>query len=678
MKSSAPLIFAFLAITLSANAQYRTPKTPDSDWVAKPVVHGYPKEYAKEPAIVLNQHEKVEYKYEGKSTSVYHTFHRLIKILDERGIAMYNTMSIPFYTAARIDEIKARTISIDGKVHEIPMHMFKQSQDEYGAPCIKFAMEGVEKNAEVEVYLKTLTPFNCFGSAYFQYSIPMLDLQFEMAYPKNFIVEQKGYNGFESMKDTLILGRRHMKVHMTDVPGIKPETFSYLYPHEMRTEWRISYWANDYGNEKRLFTWDEYAKQFYNEVFNIPDGRTPMQYFLTPNGQDFYRGDTERKAVNRFLTSIGVNGSETELEKIIKIERGIKNNITLYPVLEDHSGRLDTIVSRKSASTFGYLKLFAACFAQTDVKCEFGVTTDRRWHLFNSSFENWRVLSDYLLYFPNQKNFLDPTDIFMRYPLVPGSAQGNAGVFCKMSTPSESRPRVADVRAIPENSPFDNYENLTANVTFNGAMNPKLDLKYALGGLDAVSMRAKFNLHRNQDLQRSTVENYVAGVIKPTDLLDFSIANESPDSFVNRKPLIVNAHVQASGMVEKAGGRYLVKIGELMGPHSELYDPKERKLPVDINHPYSKKLVINVTLPAGYRVLNLKSLKTQLEYFDGANRKVPTCGFIANCRQHGNKLTITVSEEYARVHYHLSEYTNFRKVMNAGADFSKLSLVLGR
>ena len=677
MKSSAPLIFALLVTAFSANAQYHTPKTPDSDWVAKPVMHTFPKEYAKEPALVLNQSEKVEYKYEGRGTSVYHTFHRLIKILDERGVEMCNTVSIPFYSAARIDEIKARTISVDGKVHDIPLHMFKQSQDENGAACIKFAMEGVGINSEVEVYLKTLSGFSPFGSTYFQYTIPILSLSFEMAYPKEFIVEQRGYNGFENMKDTLYQGRRHAKVKLMDIPGIKQEPLSFLYPHLMRTEWRVSYWANDNGNEKRLFTWDDYAKDFYLNVFNIPDGRMPEQYFLMPNGQDLYRGDTERRAVNRFLTSIGVNGSETELEKIIKIERGIKNNITLYPIVDDHSGRLDTIVSKRSATTFGYLKLFAACYAQSDVKCEFGSTTDRRWHLFNNSFENWNVVSDYILYFPNQKNYLAPTELFMRYPLIPGTAQGNAGVFCKMSTPSEARPRVADVRAIPENSPFDNYVNIVADVSFGSGMNPKLDLKYSWGGLDAVPVRTNFNINKNTELQRSTAEELVAGVIRPTDLVSFTTANESPDSFTTGKPFVLNAHVNSSGMVEKAGGRYLVKIGDLMGSHTELYDPKERKLPVDLDHPYSRKATIHITLPGGYRVLNLKALRNQLEYFNANNRKVPMCSFISNCTQRGNKLTITVSEVYSKVHYHLSEYTDFRRVLNAAADFSKFNLVLG-
>ena len=671
------LFFALLAVTFSVTAKIKTHVAEESDWAEKPVLHTFPKEYAGQPAIILTEKDKVSYKYEGKGTSIYHTFHRITKILDARGVENYSTVSIPFYTDAHIEEIKARTISAEGKVYDIPLHMFKQSQDDYGFPVIKFAMEGVGKNAEVEVFLKTITPFSMFGSEYFQREIPILDLDFEMAYPKDFIIEQKGFNGFENMQDTLILGRRHMKVEMHDIPAVKIEPQSYIYPHLMRTEWRISYWANDYGDEKRLFTWDDFAKNFYFNVFNIPDGTLPLQYFLNPKGQDYYRGDTERRAVNRFLETIGVTGSERELEKIKKIERGIKNNITLYPSVADHSGRLDTIISKHSATVFGYLKLFAACFAQTDVKCEIGVTTDRRWHLFNSTFENWDFLSDYIFYFPNQKNYLAPTNVFMRYPLIPGMAQGNAGAFCKMSTPAEARPRVADVRLIPENSPFDNNVTIAATVNFKNAMNPELDLKYAYTGLESVPVRTLFSADKEHDRQRDYVEGMVAGVIKHSDLQDFSVSNESLDSYATGKPVVLKAKVRSSGMVEKAGGRILFRMGEIMGHKENLYDPKERKLPIDIDHPHSQKTVITVDL-GGYRVLNLKALRNRVIYYAADHRKVPTCSFISSYTQKGGKLIITVNEVYSKVHYHLREYPEYRKVLNAAADFSKLNLVLGR
>ena len=665
MKKSATLILTLFVAALNATAQYRTPKTPDSDWVAKPILHPAPREYAKEPAVVLTQSTKIEYKYEGKGTSIFSTFHRTIKLMDQRGVEAYSTVDIPFYTSAKIEEIKARTISASGKVYDIPRHMFKVSQNAYGAPVVKFAMEGVGKNAEVEVYLKTLLPYNRFGTCYFQYPIPIMDQTFEMAYPKEFIIEQKGFNGFPDAQDTLITGRKHLKIHLKDIPSIKPEPFSFMVPHMMRTEWRISYWADDYGDQKRLFTWDEFAKEFYHNVFNLPDGVTPEEYWLTPKGHDIYRGDTERRAVNNFLTSIGVTGSELELDKILKIERGIKNNIMLYPATEDHSGRLDTIISRRSATIYGYMKLFAACFAQSDVKCEIGSTTNHKYHLFNNSFENWNNLYDYLIYFPNQKAYLSPTNVL-----------GNTAVFCKMSTPSEFRARVADVRIVPPNVAADNYTNIKADVTFKG-MVPNLDITYAYGGLDAVPLRDHFATILNPNQQREYVEGVVAGVENPSDLLEYVSGNENVDNYSSKQPFQLTAKVRASKLMGKAGGRMLFKIGDILGPQKELYETKERKLPVDLDYPHSLNRIITVTLPSGYRVLNPQALKTKLDFYDAENKKIPACSFVSNYTLKGNKLTVTISEIYSQIHYHLADYATFRKVINAAADFNKVALVLG-
>ena len=678
MKKSASLILLFAASAFTVSAQYRTFKAPDSEWVAKPLIHNLPKAYANQPAVVLTQSEKIDYKIEGAGTSVYHVFHRTIKIVDERGIEMYSTVGIPFYSAAEIEELKARTIAPDGKVFDIPRHMFKLSQDENGAPELKFAMEGVVKNSEVEVYLKTLVPFSAFGSSYFQYPVPVLNLSFEMAYPKEFVMEQNGFNGFPNMKDTLITGRHHMKATLTEIPALKPEKFSYPLLHMMRTEWRLADFANDNGNMKRLYTWDEFAKEFYDDIFNVRDHVTPDQYFLTPKGHDLYRGDSERKAVNRFLGTIGINGSEKELDKILKIERAIKEQIMLCQVTEDHSGRLDTIISRHAATPYGYLKLFAACFAQTDVKCEIGATTDRRYHLFNSTFENWNNLSDYVFYFPNQKAYLAPINTGLRYPVLPDEVLGNTAAFCKMSTPSEPRPKVADIRSIPTTTAAENYMYLKAAVSFDRDMAPVVDAKYSFGGLESADLRNTFTVLTTDDKQKDYLQNFLAYIAKPTDLKSFEIANADPSNFNAKKPLEIAVKARGGDMTETAGGRKLVRIGALLGRHAELYDNRQRKLPVDIGHPHVTRSVITVTLPGGYRVLNLKAFKTRMEYFDAENRKIPACGFVSNATVKGNKLTITMTETYSLTHYHLADYTDFRKVMNAAADFYKLQLVLGR
>jgi hypothetical protein len=51
--------------------------------------------------------------------------------------------------------------------------------------------------------------------------------------------------------------------------------------------------------------------------------------------------------------------------------------------------------------------------------------------------------------------------------------------------------------------------------------------------------------------------------------------------------------------------------------------------------------------------------------------------FVSDYQLNGNRLTITVRESYPALHYPLREYPAFEQVVNAGAEFNELSLLLG-
>ena len=678
MKKIAALIFTLFVAALNLTAQqYRTPKPIDSNWVSKPKIHPTPRNYVGYPAITLSQSDDFEYKYEGRGNfgdeattgkadykyqyngvSVYHTLHKLIKIMDERGIERYNKIAIPFYHAANIrwDDLKARTISPDGKVYDIPPSMFKISEDENGTPEIIFAMEGVEKYAEVEYFIKEQMEYSVFEHLFFSQEMPILDYNFEMGFPKELRMEFKGYNGFPDLMDTLIAGRRHTKLHLKNIPELKTEPFSFPYLHLMRAEWRVnyySYYAHDYSIEKQ-FTWDEMAKELYTNAYKI--------------------SDTEKKAVITFLTSIGVTGSETELDKIIKIENGIKRNIIVYPVVKDNSCNLDTIISRKSATSFGIMKLFAACFKQTDVKCELGRATDRQYYILDEKFENWYNLHQYLIYFPHFKTFISPTNVLLRYPMVENGVLTNKGIFCKMGSYKDPTIRLADKKTIYNPTSADNYINLVANVSFEKNLEANVSMKYSYYGYPSVSPRTTVNVIPPGDRLNKYIES-LFGIHKQDNLLKYSINNEGLENYTSNYPLEIAATIKATELVERAGNKYILKIGNVIGNHIEYYQEKERKLPVDISYPHVINRTINVTIPQGYKIANLNDLKINGDYVDPRTKTVAV-GFKSDYVIKGNKLVITIKETYNQTHFHVSDYQIFRNAINAGADFNKVSLVL--
>jgi hypothetical protein len=51
-------------------------------------------------------------------------------------------------------------------------------------------------------------------------------------------------------------------------------------------------------------------------------------------------------------------------------------------------------------------------------------------------------------------------------------------------------------------------------------------------------------------------------------------------------------------------------------------------------------------------------------------------GFVSEYALRGSKLSVSVHEYYAKTSYPLQQFEDFRKVINAAADFNKLTLVL--
>ena len=179
MKKLSSFIFLCSVAALSASAQkYTTAKPRPAEWADRPVVHPVPPEFAKEPAIMLLNEFSLDYRVEGKSFNMYSTEHRLIKVLDDRGIETYNTLDIPVYSGTRVPSIKARTILPNGKVKEIAQDMILVTKNPHGYWSIIIAMEGVEKYSEIEYIIKEIHNADYFGSYTFQYDIPVLETHF--------------------------------------------------------------------------------------------------------------------------------------------------------------------------------------------------------------------------------------------------------------------------------------------------------------------------------------------------------------------------------------------------------------------------------------------------------------------------------------------------------------------
>ena len=116
----------------------------------------------------------------------------------------------------------------------------------------------------------------------------------------------------------------------------------------------------------------------------------------------------------------------------------------------------------------------------------------------------------------------------------------------------------------------------------------------------------------------------------------------------------------------------MFKIGNIIGPQTELYQEHERQNPIDMQYPVDYKRIITIEIPQGYVVKGLDDLKIDI-YQDEKGQKINR--FISDYKLEGNKLTVTANEFYDKISMPAKDYEAFRAVINAAADFNKLVLV---
>ncbi|RYD57316.1 MAG: DUF3857 domain-containing protein [Sphingobacteriales bacterium] len=641
-------LVAGCAILSPARAQYTLPVS----WSASPKLHQIPKEFVKESAVFVLDSRHIQYQNEGNVTYVYRTMHRIVKVLDDKGIQTFNKIEIPVGNN-QLELVQARTIQADGKVKEVPKDKIKRSKNEQGQESYIFAMEGVEKNAEVEMMWREKKGFAVFGGEQLQYSIPAMKAEFTLVIPEGTRFETKGYNGFPTAKDSLIGDKHFHYAAATNVPGVEDEPYSNKGAAMMNIDYRLSYIDRE-NPDVRQFTWNDLAKRLYNNYYQITD--------------------KDRKVVEKYLRSIGVSDKDSEEQKVRKIEDAMKTNIIMSDDIADESYlKFDKIVDKKMTTESGFTALFLACLQVAGVEHEYGLTSNRFVDPLDDKFENWNSLDNSIVYFPRLKKYLTIAGIFFRMPFIPTGATGNKGVFLKTASLGGMTSAVASIRKIPVMPLEASNNNIDANIKFDADMKPVVDLKVLFQGYNALSIREAF-VYGDKDKEKELVQALVYVAAKPEDVKSYKVENTAFSSYYDNLPLNVIATVESPQLMEKAGPKYLFKLGDVIGPQSEMYQEKERKLPIDMSYPHGLYRTITLHIPDGYKVSNPDAVKIKAE--GGTSSGGQSMGFISDYKIEGKKMLITINEFYSQVSYPPSEIEAVKKVINAAADFNKVVLVL--
>lgn len=600
--------------------------------------------------IVLKHHVQYEYVFENNQFVMYMTTHLIVWVNNNEAIEKNNKIYIPMNNTIELVTLKARSINKEGKAVYFDINNLKEVKDEESGNYRIFAVEGVELDSEVEYfYTKKMNP-DSFDRVYTQFDCPTKISSFKLISPSHLKFDFRSYGGYsEILQNAKNTEANEYYGAATNIPALKKEQFSYFDANRKRIEFKLAY--NTARSKARLNTWEEAAKTFYAVLSE--------------------KGKGDEKAVDKFVKNLGDNASLSLDERIKKIEKKIKTDIKIEPrQYGNELSQLESVVKNKVASGRGITKLFFLTFEKVGIKCYPVITCSRERKRFDPTFDTWNYLDDFLLYFPDAGKFMAPVSFEARYPLVPPEFTSQQGLFIEPFQVGSVNSALSSIDMIPATDYKLNNDDMDIAVTFSDDLSTNtVAHKRDFGGYNALQFMNYYELMTKE--QRSGM---VEDITKQT----------APDAVIKRwecTPLtepetykfIMDVTFESTHFIEKAGNRVLFKVGELIGPQTELYrdDTRSNKVENEYNRGYER--VIKVSIPEGYKIKNPDDLKINVVYTDGD--KTPFL-FHSDYKLEGQTLIISIDEFYKEIYAPVERYEDFRKVINAAADFNKITLVL--
>jgi len=650
LKSSVlPAIFCLLgAYTYAAESPLKYP----IKWDEKPALHPLSDSLKKEAAVYILEQRQIEFVENKDSYDMYRTVHHLIHLNDEKGVEAFNTFSIPSGSDRKLVEVKARTILPGGRIIEVPSDKVKEVKNEDNEPEYKIAMEGVEQGAEVELIYTEELSLQTSGWEVFFFGVPALTGTFRMIVPEHLKFDSKGFNGFSGFTDSVANKFHFYSSAGYNIPKLEDETYSRFRPNLERIDYKLSYTAAD--GTVRHYTWADLAKKLYERYYGFTD--------------------KEMRIVQNTLDNIGIRLEDKEEKKIIAIEDYLKTNILMSDKLtDDNVEAFKEIESKKLTTEKGFVRFFVACLSAAGVQHELGLVSGRYSYQMDESIEMWDHLSLFAIYFPKLQSYISPSAVNFRYPFFPYMMGGATGIFCKTTSFGTVTSALPDIRTIPHLPMNRNQNSITSEVKFSSPdMVPDIKVTLAFKGYNSSGIRELF-LYGNKDKEREEIMALTGITDKITDIVSSSVEDADLKNFTVEKPLKINVEVQPPQLMEKAGPKYLFKVGQIIGKQVEMYQDEHRALPIEIEYMHSLPRVIKIIIPDGYKISNPEVVRMKVMFHQGDK---DLCGFTSDYTLDGRVMTINVNEFYDAISYPISSYEPFRKVINASADFSKATLIL--
>jgi len=625
MKVSKLIVIIIGLFTATIFGQQK-PFYKDYNWQEKPISNIDLAKFTDKDVVAFKDKTVNEFFFEDENSLVeYSLVHKLYWLNSNDKIEEYNKVYLPYAAGSEIVKNKARVITADGKIQELDDSKILTAQDDETQRTYKYyALEGVEKGSFIEYYHVVKRYPNYTGNRIkLQSDIDKQNVAFDLFTPTNLIFDSKSYNGLPDMVlDTINKEKNHWKLRIDELSGLEKEAEA---PYSAMTKYLIYKLKSNTSNPtKDLVAYNLVAQNIYNSIYAKDDKKVEAQ-------------------VDKFIASIKEAKTDDVTQKIRAIENYIKTNVYVAEVKRDDLEDLGSIIENKVASETGVVRLYGA------------------------------ILQDYLIYFPKIKLYMAPTKLESRLGYPPGYFTDNYGLFIKQVTLGGFTSGVGSVKYIkPVNYDKTNY-NLVMKVNFDpdDLTITNLNMDRTMDGYYSVNLQPYLDIAK-QEARDQVTEGIIKSINENIEIVKKKMLNGSSKDFGN-KPLQVIADLTSEEFVEKAGNKYLFKIGALIGPQQEMYQEKARVLPVEneFERSYDRKVIVDI--PEGYQFKNLENINMDESY---KKDDIEQFMFKSSYSIKDNQLIISIREYYNQNIIELPIYEEYRTVINSAANFNKVTLVL--
>ncbi len=638
---AAPLLFA-----------QETPYYKSYSWDANP---NYSVKVADSTSIVGVKDKIVtEFIFEGKDLVEYFLEHKAVWLNSDERIEDYNKVYLPYDNDSELLINKARVIKPNGELMVLDDSKILTATDEDSKRDYKFfAFEGIEKGSIIEYYyLVKRAPEYSGKRLTFQTYYDKKDITFELFSPSNLIFKFKSFNGLPETKlDTLVETKLHWTMHAATLPGLERETQSAYKASVASLIFKLD--ENLANNAKDITSYSKVSQNLYNYYYNDIDKKV-------------------QKKISKFLDGAGVKSNMETDDLLRTLEAYIKTNVFIKQ--GNNAGNdLESVLDQKIASTRGILNLYIALFKTLDIKHELIITSDRQDLKFDPEFEANTYLNEFLVYFPATDKYMAPTETASRYGFPPAYLTDTYGLSIKEVALGDFKSATGKIEYINPVAADKTVDKMIVDVSFNpeDLTQNTIKLNRSMSGYYASYIQPYAHLIPAEDMTE-ILEGFAKNLDESATIKSKEMINADPALF-GVKPLQFVLDFESEAFVEKAGNRYLFKVGELIGRQVQMYQDNERTLPLEDEFTRTYYRTLNIQIPEGYRIANADDININHAYSKNGKEVLMFKSFY---EIKGDTLVITADEFYKVNIIAKDFYEDYRQVINSAADFNKVTLIL--